>query len=105
MTPWTVVRRKGTLVTAQKGHESVTWNISFFKLYQSDIDTTDNDLLLPPMDADGGELQTSRFSASAQEVRTPHGGCVENQGSPPGTTPEGREGDDLAETLEPGYGP
>ncbi|KAJ1148546.1 hypothetical protein NDU88_001374 [Pleurodeles waltl] len=33
MTPWTVVRRKGTLVTAQKGPESMTRNISFFKRY------------------------------------------------------------------------
>ncbi|KAJ1148548.1 hypothetical protein NDU88_001376 [Pleurodeles waltl] len=102
MTPWTVVRLKGTLGTAQKGHESVTRNIFFFKRYRSDIDTTATDLLLPPMDSDGGELETSRLGISEQDVHTPSRGCVENQEGPHRTTPEGREGAGLAETLEPG---
>ncbi|KAJ1115032.1 hypothetical protein NDU88_003260 [Pleurodeles waltl] len=104
MTPWTVVRGKGTLVIAQKGRESVTRNILFFKLYQSNSDTTENDLLLPPMDADGGESETSHVDTSEQDVRTHSGRCVENQGRPPGITLEGRKGDDLIETLEPGIG-
>ncbi|KAJ1191693.1 hypothetical protein NDU88_001009 [Pleurodeles waltl] len=103
MTPWTVVTRKGTLVTAQKGHESVTQNISFFKRYQSDIDTTANDLLLPPTNDDGGESETSRLGASDPDVYIPRKKvCVDNQGSPHRTTPEGCEGDELAETWEPG---
>ncbi|KAJ1157838.1 hypothetical protein NDU88_010535 [Pleurodeles waltl] len=102
MTPWTVVRLEWTLVTAQKGHESVTQYILFFKRYRSDIDTTANDLLLPPTDADGGESETSRLNTSEQNVHAPRGWCVENQESPHGTTMEGREGDGLAETLEPG---
>ncbi|KAJ1201065.1 hypothetical protein NDU88_004881, partial [Pleurodeles waltl] len=68
MTPWTVVRRKGTLVTAQKS----------------------------------GESETSLLGTSDQDVHTSCGGCVENQESPHGTTPEGRKGHDLAETWEHG---
>ncbi|KAJ1160304.1 hypothetical protein NDU88_000806 [Pleurodeles waltl] len=101
MTPWTLMRRKGTLVTAQKDRELVTQNISFIKRYQSDIDTTANDLLLPTPDHDGGESGTSRLGASDQEVHTPRGGCGDNQESPHGTKPEGGEDDELAETWEP----
>ncbi|KAJ1137874.1 hypothetical protein NDU88_004270 [Pleurodeles waltl] len=54
------------------------------------------------INADGGESETSRLGTTEQDVHTPRGGCVENQESPHGTTPEGLEGDDLAETLVPG---
>ncbi|KAJ1169728.1 hypothetical protein NDU88_001619 [Pleurodeles waltl] len=105
MTPWTVVRPKGTLVTAQKDHESVTRNISFFKPYRSDINTAATVLVLPLTDTDGGESETSHFGIPEQDVHTPHGECVESQEGPHGTTAEGREGDGLADASESSTGP
>ncbi|KAJ1154108.1 hypothetical protein NDU88_006864 [Pleurodeles waltl] len=89
MMPWTVVRIKGTLVTALKGHESVTHNILFFKQYRSDTATTATDVLPPPTDSDGLESGVSCLGTPELEITTRRGKFLEQNGSPQGVTSDG----------------
>ncbi|KAJ1170698.1 hypothetical protein NDU88_002571 [Pleurodeles waltl] len=58
--PWTVGQVKGTLITAQKGNDSITRNVPFFKWYRS--------LESPPRE-DGGD--STHICVTPREVGTP----------------------------------
>ncbi|KAJ1169012.1 hypothetical protein NDU88_000921, partial [Pleurodeles waltl] len=53
--PWTVLRIRGTMVTAVKDHEQVTRNISFFKRYRSEDCGTEEDSSTPLPEEESAE--------------------------------------------------
>ncbi|KAJ1136263.1 hypothetical protein NDU88_002680 [Pleurodeles waltl] len=89
MTPWTVVRIRGTMVTAKKGQESVTRNIHFFKQYRSDTTPTASDASPPHNDSDGMESGDDCVGTPELEITTLRGDCLENNVGSQGVTSDG----------------
>ncbi|KAJ1198914.1 hypothetical protein NDU88_002752 [Pleurodeles waltl] len=101
LVPWTVVRIRGTMVTAVKGNEQVTGNISFLKHYLSEDLGAAGDTPTPSANCESKEAVDDCPDILESGVPTLRDDCPEDTVVRPRGETEGQERDSQSPTQRP----